>query len=310
MCSPVTAHTFVAAGELLVDFISRQPSTPLAISASFGKFFGGSPANVAVNMKNLGIDATLISKVGRDGLGDFLVTTLEGLGIDTRFVSRHSTVPTSMVVLTAGQSPVEFIAYRSADTQLEQGDIPGALLDGCTVFHTTAHGIARNPTRDTILEAFTHASHRGKMTSFDPNYSSSYWPDREEAMEVISRFLSCATFCKPSLDDCERLLGPRGEGEYLEALHRMGVKHIMLTRGRDGAVFSSFDGTRETYPAREVPCMVDPTGAGDAFTAGFFAALLRTGNFQRAMETGIRTAAISIQHLGALAPLPKVEELL
>ncbi len=301
-------YPFVAAGEILIDFMSMDSKTPLAGSKTFGKFFGGAPANVAVNMKRLGVDSTIVSKVGSDGLGDFLIDYLEKLGLDSTYVGRDPHWPTSMVVLTTGTATAEFVAYRQADTRVERSDIPDELLMGCDIFHTTAHGIARRPTRDAVLSAFEFAFKNGRMTSFDPNYSDKFWPDRKDAMETLGKFFAVTKFLKPSTDDCERIFGAGDEGDCIKRFHDMGVENVMLTRGERGAIYSKSDGTKNEYPAISVERITDPTGAGDAFTAGFFSTYLKTGDIDRAMRVGIKVATFTLGHLGACAPLEPVEE--
>lgn len=303
------SFSFVAAGELLVDFVSTEPCTPLAEARAFGKFFGGAPANVAVNMKNLGVSSTVVSKVGADGLGEFLISSLAAIGIDPRYVTRHASLPTSIVVVTSNRTPPEFVAYRQADTGLASGDIPDALLAGCEIFHTTAHGIARKTTQDAILDAYRRAAALGKITSFDPNYATSFWPNRDEAIAVMREFFRATTFCKPSLDDGERIMGTRRPDEIIDRFHEWGVKNVILTCGAEGAIFSSIDSSKRVrVPAIPTPDLVDATGAGDAFTAGFFATYLKTKDSVRSMQVGIRTATFSLRHLSAIAPLPRVEE--
>lgn len=304
------AFEFVAVGELLVDLVAHEDLSPLSDVQAFSKLFGGASANVAVNMQRLGVRSTIVSRVGDDGLGTFLTRELAALGIDPRHVKRDPRTPTSLALVTFGRTPPEFVAYREADTELEPDDIPETLVRDCRIFHTTAHGIARNPARDTIWGAFRRTYDLGKWTSFDPNYSQSFWPDRDEALEVIREFVACTTFCKPSLDDCERLLGKCSQAEYLETLHRWGAENVLLTRGKGGAVFSHRGSEPRAFEAVHSSRLVDPTGAGDAFTAGFLAAYLRTDNVDRSMRSGIRAAAFKIQHAGAIAPLPPLEELL
>ncbi len=301
---------FVAAGELLVDLVADDRDVPLAEVRSFTKFCGGAPANVAANMQRLGVRSTIVSRVGRDGLGTFLIDELVARHLDTRYISRDPSAPTSMVVVTAGKTPPEFVAYRHADTRLAPDDIPETLIRDCRIFHTTAHGIARTPTRDTILAAFRLAHERGTWTSFDPNYAESFWPDRDEARSVIREFLACATFCKPSLDDCERLFGSQPVERHLETLHAWGAERVILTLGKHGAVFSHRGEAPRRFDAIAPPKFVDPTGAGDAFTAGMFAAYLRTGEVERSMHAGIRAATFKIQQLGPIAALPSLDDLL
>jgi fructokinase len=300
-------YPFIAAGEILIDFMSGQPKASLAQSQTFSKNFGGAPANVAVNMKRLGVDSTIVSKVGSDGLGDFLVDYLKELDLDSTYVSRDPHWPTSMVVMTTGTATAEFIAYRQADTRVERSEIPDELLMGCDIFHTTAHGIARSPTRDAVLSAFEFAYKNGKITSFDPNYSDKFWPDRKDAMETLGKFCEVTKFMKPSADDCERIFGKASEEEWLKRWHDMGVENIMFTRGEHGAIYSNANGTRQEYPAIKVEKVADPTGAGDAFTAGFYATYLKTGDIDKAMNVGIKVATFTLEYTGACAPLKPVE---
>lgn len=304
------AFEFVAAGEILVDLVAHEHRRPLSEVQSFSKFFGGASANVAANMQRLGVRATIVSRVGDDGLGTFLTGKLAALGVDPRYVTRDPSAPTSIVVVTCGQTPPDFVAHRGADTQLRPDDVPAALIRDCSVFHTTAHSIAKSPTRETVLSQFRKAHELGKWTSFDPNYAPSFWRDRDEALEVIRAFVAHTTFCKPSLDDCERLFGRRSQAEYLETLHAWGAENVVLTRGKDGAVFSGRDAEPRAFAALEPARLVDPTGAGDAFMAGFLAAYLRSGDVDRSMRSGLRAATFKIQHVGALAPLPPLQELL
>lgn len=300
--------SFVSIGEILIDFISKEPSKPLDQSTTFGKFFGGAPANVAVNMNNLGVDSTIVSKVGNDGLGTFLIDFLKEQKLDTSHISRDEETPTSMVVVTSQKTPPEFIAYRMADTQIRPYNIPDDLIMGCKIVHTTAHAIARKPTQESVLNAFKQAHKNGKWTSFDPNYSTSFWPDKDEAMDVIAQFLRHSTFCKPSIDDCERLFGKQSTENYLAKFHEWGVEYVMLTLGEEGSMLSTKKDGVKKYPTKKVDKLVDPTGAGDAFTAGFFATYLKTNDLDKAMNVGNRTAAFSLGYLGAISPMPKVEE--
>lgn len=308
MIAPVT-FPFVAAGEILIDMISLNAAAGLAASTSFGKFFGGAPANVAVNMQRLGVNSTIISRVGNDGLGTFLIDSLAEHRVDTSHVSRDNEYPTSMAVITSGTETAEFVIYRQADTRLARADISDQLLAGCRIFHTAAHGIARRPARDAILDAYIFVHKLGLITSFEPNYSDRYWPDRVDAMATLSKFLAHTVFTKPSDDDAERIFGPGTPEQQIARFHDAGARNVILTRGAKGAILSTPEGQRE-YPAAPVSDIVGFTGAGDAFTAGFFAAYLMGGDTDKAIHAGLKAAAFKLGYPGAIAPLPPLETLL
>lgn len=303
--------TFVASGEIVVDLLSKELCKSLDQSATFERCFGGSAANVAVNLTKLGVPAALISRVGNDCFGTYLIQSLRAYGVDTRFVTRDIFNPTSLSILSTGEPTAKFIHYRLADTQLLRGDIPDELLRTCKIFHATAHGVARQPSRDAILDAFSYVLKQGAITSFDPNYSTADWVDVDEAMLVIRQFVSQATFVKPSRDDSRRIFGAGVDDDrYIDLFHEMGAENVIFTKGEEGAILSLKNGARRAYPAAHVSTVVDATGAGDAFTAGFYAAYIKTGDLQLAMSVAAKVAAFQLGYFGAIAPLPHLSQFL
>lgn len=103
-------------GELLIDMISEGYSDSYEYSM-YHRYFGGSPANIAMNTKRLGIRPLVASAVGTDGLGLFLVEHLQRAGMDTSCV-QHVNEATSLVVVTKSKSTPVPIFYRGADYRL------------------------------------------------------------------------------------------------------------------------------------------------------------------------------------------------
>ena len=139
--------------------------------------------------------------------------------------------------------------------------------------HASTFALSRRPCRDAVVHAFQLAQKHGKLISLDPNYSPRIWPDQGEAMDVLNQLYALATLTKPSLDDASRLFGSGLAPEaYIERFHAWGPRLVVLTMGKDGAIVS-IDGQQTRIQPMPIK-VVDATGAGDAFWAGYLVSLL------------------------------------
>ncbi|MEL6823210.1 MAG: PfkB family carbohydrate kinase, partial [Calditrichota bacterium] len=197
----------IAVGELLADFITVDECDSLFEGEVFTRYQGGSPANLAANLARLGKTVTLVSSVGADGVGRFLINEISKTGISTDSIAVQNSSPTSLVLVSRTSGTPDFVAYRLADCMLKEEDIPLADILQTRLFHTTCFALSMQPARNTILNAAGRALETGAFLSIDLNYHPQIWPDRDDAIQVVSRFCSANTLVKCSIDDMERLLG-------------------------------------------------------------------------------------------------------
>ena len=263
----------LAVGEALVDFISEQDTEWLREAASFRRHLGGSPANIAVYVAKLGGTSAVASKTGIGAFGTFLNAELNANGVNTDYLVMDHRVHTSVVFVSRTTGTPEFEAFRDGDFKLEPYNLRTEAVRRSRVVHASTFALSRVPCRYAVEKAFERAEEYGKIISLDPNYSPKVWPHQEEARDVMAAMLAHATISKPSLDDCHRFFGDEADPEtYLERFHELGPKAVILTMGRDGILVSD-DGDVSHVPVRPVE-VVDATGAGDSFWAGFLTALL------------------------------------
>lgn len=262
----------LSVGELLVDLISTEPTDSLATAERFERYQGGSPANIAVNVARLGGRAAMMARVGDDPLGSFLRGTLAAAGVGVDAVQTDPDAHTSLVLVARTATTPDFLPMRDADFRLDSADLEGAVSRARAV-HTSTWPLSREPARQCAMRALHLAHAEGKVTSLDPNYTPRIWPDREEALGVMTVLLPDVTITKPSQDDAARLFGetlrPR---EVIRRFHAMGPMMVLFTMGAEGMILS-VDGDETFIPARELE-VVDATGAGDAFWSGFLMAHL------------------------------------
>jgi fructokinase len=262
-----------AVGELLVDLISTEETDWLRNAYTFRKYQGGSPANIAVYVAKLGGASAVVAKTGIGAMGQFLKAELQRAGVITEYLVMDHRVHTSVVFISRTARTADFEAFRSGDYMLEAKEIREEAIKRARVIHASTWPLSREPSRTAVEKAFQLAREHDKLISLDPNYSPTIWPNYREAKDVLRRMLQYAHITKPSLDDAGRIFGREMDPEaYIELFHEMGPEVVVLTMGAEGTLLS--DGAQISHiPARQVE-VVDATGAGDSFWAGFLVALL------------------------------------
>lgn len=290
----------VAIGETLVDFISIEETDWLRNAYTFRKYLGGSPANIAVHVAKLGGSSAIISKIGIGAMGQFLKAELQRAGVLTDYLIMDHRVHTSVIFISRTARTADFEPFRSGDFMLEPQEIDETAIKRARIVHASTFALSRDPCRTSIEKAFKLAQQNDKIISLDPNYSPVIWPNYQQAKETICHMLSYATLTKPSLDDATRIFGPgKTPEEYIRLFHEMGPCIVVFTMGAKGVLLSQ-EGKLSYVPARPIK-VVDATGAGDSFWAGFLAALLDGNPLERCV---LFAREIVERKLTAVGPLP------
>jgi fructokinase len=288
----------LAIGELLADIISCEYVQKLSEVKRFELHPGGSPANVCANLKWLGVESKLVSCVGTDALGDFLIDGLKSIGVGIENIHRTRNYPTSLVLVGRSKGTPDFIAYRSADTQIEV--IDEKLVEEASIVHTCAFALSKNPTQHNILDALSLAVSRHKTVSVDWNYVSSLWDS--DGHLVFQKVISMHPLLKISMDDIQRFTHiSLSVEEARNFLQKYPVKAICLTCGKDGVWYKSVDHPGWRFEsAISVSEVKDTTGAGDAFWSGFLTKWLAESPIDECVRHGTEIASKKIQKIGPL----------
>lgn len=298
-------NDILAIGELLIDMISADYGDHFESSA-YHKFFGGSPANIAMNTKKLGIHSRLASAVGVDGLGSFLLNRVSSAGLDTDLIQQleHST---SMVVVTKSQGTPIPIFYRDADYRLSYTAELDQAVKNSKIIHFSCWPVSRNPVRDTMEEVIKQARNNDCLICFDPNYHPLLWEKDEDGTEYIKSLIGKVDIVKPSEDDAERLFGKDTHLNQIDKFLNLGAKLVIMTLGGEGAIVSNGQETIQFDTLAEQ--IVDTTGAGDAFWSGFYSGLVQGYTLQQSLNLGFAVSAYKLKFLGAVIELPQLEEI-
>lgn len=292
-------------GELLVDMISEDYEDNLNCD-TYRRYFGGSPGNIAMNVKNLGIKSMVASAVGNDYLGDFLISCVRNRGIDTRCIQQPE-YSTSMVFITKSKGSPIPIFYRDADYHLKYTEEINETIIDSKIVHFSCWPISRKPSRSTIENAIKVSRENGTLLCFDPNYHPMIWEKGENGVEYVKSIISKVDIIKPSEDDAQRLFGKDTNGNQIDKFLKLGVKLVILTLGNKGALVSN---GKETLKFDTMAAEVqDTTGAGDAFWSGFYAGIIKGYTIKEALKCGFAVSAFKLRYTGAVVDLPRLEDI-
>lgn len=301
----------ICIGEVLIDFIGHEVNTSINRTKDFHRFLGGSPTNVAVNASRLGLNTILVASCGQDGLGDYVIRKLMANNVNTAYIGKSETVPTSVIFVSKSTETPDFIPYRQADCEIFESQLSDEVIASAKIFHTTCFALSKNPARQTILNRAKKAAELGLQLSIDINFSERIWPNREEAKQVLKEYLANDPLVKLSEDDCYRLFAAVKSEEYIfDYFHSLGAKTICLTKGKNGVVVS--DLTEGLFFQKAIPIeeIKDTTGAGDAFWTGFLYAQLHQKSLEESMSISQKLATIKLQNVGRLPDNINIEKLI
>lgn len=294
-----------AIGELLVDMISDDYDADNSCN-KYSRYFGGSPANITMNIKRLGGNPIISASVGNDRLGEFLINNLKKNNINTDFINKVNN-STSMVLVTKSKETPLPIFYRSADYNLEYNEDIGSILKNSKIVHFSCWPISQKKSRKVIEKVIEEARKNNVLIGFDPNYHEMIWEEGHDGIEYIKSLIGKVDIIKPSEVDAERIFGPDTPENHVDKFIQCGAKLVIMTLGKDGAIVSN--GT-ETIKFKTLATeVVDTTGAGDAFWGGFYTALTSNYPLKEALNIGFATSAFKLKNVGAIAELPSIEEL-
>ncbi|MFD0769341.1 carbohydrate kinase family protein [Bacillus sp. CGMCC 1.60114] len=297
------SNDILTVGEILIDMISTDYDENFECN-TYSKFFGGSPSNIAMNVKMLGINSLVASAVGEDGLGNFLINYLSKTGIDPSCVQIVED-STSMVVVTKSKSTPIPIFYRGADYQLDYTLELEEAVKNSKIVHFSCWPISRIPSRHTIEKVMEVAKKNNSLVCFDPNYHPKLWRKGEDGVKYVKSIIGKVDIVKPSEDDAERLFGKDTHEKQIEKFLNLGVKLVIMTLGKDGAIVSN--GKKMISFNTLATAVVDTTGAGDAFWSGFYAAVVKGYTIRQALNLGFAVCAYKLKYTGAVVDLPKLE---
>jgi fructokinase len=178
------------------------------------------------------------------------------------------------------------------------------------VVHTSAFALSKDPQRSTILSLLEEAKKQQKIITLDPNYHPGIWPDTPDFINILKTAFQYATITKPSIEDCQRLLGPgKSPFEYTDVFKDWGANCVIITMGKEGVFLS--DKEDNCFLIKPSPItVVDVTGAGDAFWSGVITGMLNGNDMLEAVCAGQVIAEIKLKSIGPIKEMPEWHQII
>jgi len=299
-------------GEALIDFIVADGAATLESAETFVARSGGAPANASVAVARLGLASAFCGVVGDDQFGSRLRTELAAEGVDTSRLRQSGQAATTLAFAwkdSGGDG--HFWLLRGADTLLGDADVDAAGVASLGALVVGSVALATQPSRSAIERAVGLAHQAGVPVVFDVNLRPSLWADLASARPACEEVARLSRLVKLSLDDANGLFGPDiAPDAAIKIVLALGPSAVVLTDGERGCWFNS--GSSVAFvPSIRVEA-IEPTGAGDAFTAAIVARSLASGWSPLSAEDvryAAAAGALATTRPGAWDGLPNREQL-
>ena len=257
---------------------------------------GGCASNTAVALSRLGVSTSLWGKVGRDHFSDFALSQLKRAKVESSGMRRDPKVSTSAtVVLVDSKARRSFLHSVAANDHIHRSDLN---LSGLSAFkHLHIGGYFLFPKLDGrpmagILKA---AQEAGLTTSLD-----TAWDLKGRWMKALKPCLPFLDYFMPSEREVKKLLGHQQTVKAAKSFLELGARCVVIKQGEKGSTLLNREGLELRVPAFKAK-VVDTTGAGDCFCAGFIKGLSLGWNLRECLRLGNAAGACAVSKLGATA---------
>jgi 2-dehydro-3-deoxygluconokinase len=305
MTHPSKTLDIVALGEAMVEF-NQTPGQASDAPPIYLQGFGGDTSNAAIAAARAGARVAYLSRLGTDRWGERLLDLWQRESVGTTTVLRDAQAPTGMYFVSHDALGHHFSYARagSAASRMQPTDLAHwqDAIASSQWLHLSGISLAISSSAcDTAFAAMQHARNVGTRVALDSNLRLSLWP-LARAQASIRHAVSLCDLFLPSLEDMTALTGLTQAQDIVDWSHAQGAAQVVLKLGAEGALAS--DGTqRRSVPGYAVHAR-DATGAGDCFAGNLLAQLSSGHTLWDATAYANAAAALSVQGIGAVSPLP------
>jgi 5-dehydro-2-deoxygluconokinase len=288
-------------GRVGIDLYPDELRMPLRKVRHYTRYVGGFAGNVATGLARLGVRTAIVSRVGRDGHGEFVRDFLESEGVDCRFLGVDPTWPTPPTFCEfwpPDDFPLTYYRRPTApDWQLSPGDYDASEITGAAVLYATGTGLAQEPSRSTTLGALL--AHGGGTSVVDLDRRPTLWDEPELYRPLVQEAAGLADLVVGNRDEVAAAGG-------LDALLAL-TPAVVVKRGSDGAVLYDAGETIDV-PGERVE-VANGLGAGDAFAAALGYAIVRRLGLAEGVRLANRAGAVVAQRIPCSEAMPRLTDL-
>ncbi len=265
---------------------------------------GGCANNTAIALARLGISVGAMGHIGRDNFGNLLVQTLKENGVDTSGMSRSTKATTSFTFVAIGSDGERsFCHYLGANGEFSEDELAWECIKTAKILHIGGALVMPNFDGQPMANVLYKSQEHGLMTSLD-----TAWDATGKWLETLEPCLSHVDIFLPSLVEAQHLTGKTTPADIAQSLLQYGIQIVVIKMGELGSYIRTAD-TEIFVPAYQVN-VIDTTGAGDAYVAGFLAGTVMGWELKATAELASATGAACVTAIGTTAGIQSLEETL
>jgi len=325
------AYDSLHMGRSSIDLYSNDVGAPFVDITSFAAYVGGSPTNISVGMRRLGANPALLTALGEDPVGDFLLHFLQREGVETRYVSRKPGTRTSAVILgiePPNRFPLVYYRDNCADMEMTIDDVLASPIKRCKVFQFAGTNLSREPSRSATLFGAELARQSGVDVVYDVDFRPDQWHDPRAFGVAARHAIRLADIVIGTEDEINAAMmqdpaqmtlthsqvsDTKVTGDLdaaIAGILALGPKAVIQKRGEHGARVHLAQ-TRESIDVPGFPVEIyNILGAGDAFGAGFLYGYVNGHGWYESCRIGNACGAIVVTKHGCANFMPTWDELM
>ncbi|MGC8977394.1 MAG: carbohydrate kinase family protein [Candidatus Ratteibacteria bacterium] len=264
----------IIVGDFIAKPVERMPERgKLAFVETTELHIGGCATNTGIVAKKLGVDVTIMGKVGNDNLGKFIINKLKEEGINTEYIKisdKFTTSGTSVLVLSDGER--SFLHSVGSNADFTINDIDFSILSEYSILHIAGPFLMPNFVGKDLALTLKKAKEKGLITCLD-----TVWDGFGKWLKVIESSLHYIDYFFASIEEAKMISGEREKENICDFFLSKGVKNVCLKMGENGSYIKNKN-QKYYFPALKVN-VVDTTGAGDGYVAGFIKGIISGYDF-------------------------------
>ncbi len=322
-----SAYDLITLGRCGMDLFAQNVGAPFADITGFDAHIGGSPTNIAVAASRLGLRVALLTAVGADLVGDFVLSHLVAEGIDVRCIVRKPGTHTGLAIVGVqppDRFPLVFYRHNPADIWLNGEDIAAAPIERARILLLSGTALSRGSCGEATLVAAQRARDAGVATYLDLDLRPDHWPSPVELRAALQRLLPVIDVVIGTEEEVYALVGATPEdvfagkrlssGQIAELDERIAPflnagdgPTLILKRGARGASVLAAGQGEMQVPGFPVS-VLNSVGAGDAFAGGLIYGRCQGWDWRASVRMGNACGALVVTRHGCAAAMPRREE--
>jgi 5-dehydro-2-deoxygluconokinase len=317
-------------GRSSIDLYSNDVGAPFVEIKSFAAYVGGSPTNISVGGRRLGLKTAVVTGLGVDPVGDFILHFLNNEGVDTQFSPRKPGRRSSAVVLgiePPDKFPLVYYRDNCADIELTIDDVLAAPVADAKVFQFAGTNLSKEPSRSATMFGAEVARQAGTEVVFDVDFRPDQWHDPRAFGVVVRSALPLVDIVIGTEDEINaamlldtsqmtlthsQISDTKVRGDTERAIAYMltqGPKAVVEKVGSRGARIHLASGEVIDAPGYPVE-IYNILGAGDAFGAGFLYGHINNWGWRKSARLGNACGAIVVTKHGCANFMPTYDEVM